>query len=122
MAEIPSSARGCRVRDGPGPARWSTQRRRARRPPDPPVKPDSRASPSRATAGAADPTPGCLWPVYRLAECLAGVRRRERGEPDELLDRDVAIKQIDQPHSHGLVEANLSAPCAIPTWPAYTTW
>ena len=113
MAEIPSSARGCpsgseRVRALRGGRRSDVVR--ADRP-DPPVQPDSRASPWRATAGAADPDTGVrVAGPYRLAELLGrGATARVWRARDELLDRDVAIKQIDQPHSHGLVEANLAA-------------
>ena len=113
MAEIPSSARGCPSGSGRARALRGGRRSdvvRADRP-DPPVQPDSRASPSRATAGAADPDTGVLVAGrYRLAELLGrGATARVWRARDELLDRDVAIKQIDQPHSHGLVEANLAA-------------
>jgi eukaryotic-like serine/threonine-protein kinase len=47
---------------------------------------------------------------YRLAELVGrGATARVWRGRDELLDRDVAVKQVDQPHSHGLIEARLAA-------------
>jgi serine/threonine protein kinase len=47
---------------------------------------------------------------YRLVELVGrGATARVWRGRDELLDRDVAVKQVDPPHPHGLVEARLAA-------------
>jgi serine/threonine protein kinase len=47
---------------------------------------------------------------YRLAELVGrGATADVWRARDELLDRDVAVKQFREPHAHGLVEARLAA-------------
>jgi eukaryotic-like serine/threonine-protein kinase len=79
--------------------------------PVPPVRPRCRASKPRAVVRVADPDIGVLVAGrYRLAELVGrGATARVWRARDELLDRDVAVKQIDQAHSHGAVEARLTA-------------
>jgi eukaryotic-like serine/threonine-protein kinase len=77
----------------------------------PPVRARCRASPPRPAVRGADPATGVLLAGrYRLVELVGrGATARVWRGRDELLDRDVAVKQVDQPHSHGLIEARLAA-------------
>src|SRR5215207_93769 len=113
MAEHLSSGRGCPSDSGrTRTPRWG--RRSAvviAGGAGPPVRARCRASPPRPAVRGADPATGVLLAGrYRLAELVGrGATARVWRGRDELLDRDVAVKQVDQPPSHGLIEARLAA-------------
>src|SRR5215212_5412741 len=113
MAPNPSPGHACP--SGPGRARACRWGRSgdvviADRP-DPPMQPGCRASPPQPALRVADAATGVLLAGrYRLAELVGrGAMARVWRAQDELLNRAVAVKQIDQPHPHGLLEARLAA-------------
>src|SRR4051812_27211234 len=113
MAPTPSPGHACP--SGPGRARASRWGRSsdvviANRP-DPPVQPGCRASPPQPALRVADAATGVLLAGrYRLAKLVGrGAMARVWRAQDELLNRAAAVKQIDQPHAHGLLEARLAA-------------
>ena len=113
MAPNPSPGRACPSGTGRARAcRWgrSSDVVIADRP-DPPVQPGWRASPPQPALRVADAATGVLLAGrYRLAELVGrGAMARVWRAQDELLNRAVAVKQIDQPHPHGLLEARLAA-------------
>src|SRR5918995_440820 len=113
MAPNPSPGRACPSITGRARAsRWgrSSEVVSADRP-DPPVQPGCRASPPQPALRGADAATGVLLAGrYRLAELVGrGAMARVWRAQDELLNRAVAVKQIDQPHPHGLLEARLAA-------------
>jgi len=64
----------------------------------------------------ADPEAGVLVADrYRLVELVGrGATAQVWRARDELLDRDVAVKQVDRSHPYALVEARLAA--RVPAW------
>jgi eukaryotic-like serine/threonine-protein kinase len=79
----------------------------------PPVRPQH--GPPRVRRPAADraerlQTGALLAGRYRLAELVGrGATATVWRARDEMLDRDVAIKQLDERHSHGVTEARITA-------------
>jgi serine/threonine protein kinase len=77
----------------------------------PPVRPRASASRPQVAVRAADPEAGVLLAGrYRLAELVGdGATASVWRARDELLDRDVAVKQFHERHSHGVAEARIAA-------------
>jgi eukaryotic-like serine/threonine-protein kinase len=76
-----------------------------------PVRPLSEATPRRVALRTAHPDHAVpLAGRYQLTELLGrGATAMVWRAHDDVLDRDVAVKQFGERHSHGLVEARLAA-------------